>query len=80
MAVGSAGEVVRCLAHVIGDVATIMGDGPGQLSRDRAIGKVFRRATAILEAVLEIGNQAEPSGSNVAARRMQEAKAVAVAS
>ena len=71
---GRPSEVVRCLAHVIGDVATVMGDGLAAAGRDRASTKVFKRATAILDAVLEIGKRSDPDGAHAVTRRMEAAK------
>jgi hypothetical protein len=64
---------VRCLAHVIGDIATSMGGGV-PAARDRATATVFKRATEILDAVLKIGNKANASGAAVVTRRMEAAK------
>jgi hypothetical protein len=71
---GRPSEVVRCLAHVIGDIATVMGDLAAPAGRARATDKVYRCATAILDAVLEIGNKGDGGGGDVVARRMDAAK------
>ena len=75
---GRPSEVVRCLAHVIGDVATVMGDGLAAAGRDRASTKVFKRATAILDAVLKIGKRSDPDGAHTVTRRMDAAKRASV--
>ena len=75
---GPPSEVVRCLAHVIGDVATVMGDGLAAAGRDRASTKVFKRATAILDAVLKIGKRSDPDGAHAVTRRMDAAKRASV--
>ncbi len=71
---GRPSEVVRCLAHVIGDVAAVIGDGVAPAARDRAIAKVFKQAVAILDAALKIGHKADPGGAHVVRRRMEAAK------
>jgi hypothetical protein len=77
---GRPSEVVRCLAHVIGDVATVTGDSVAPSGRDRATVKVFKRATAILEAMLRIGKRTDPGGADVVAERMEAAKGAPVGS
>jgi hypothetical protein len=67
-------EVARCLAHVIGDVAAVIADGVAPAASDRATGKIFRQAAAILDAALKIGNKAEAVGAPTVARRMEVAK------
>ena len=71
-------EVARCLAHVIGDIATVMGDGLAPAARDRASTKVFKRATAILDAVLKIGKRSDRDGAHAVTRRMDAAKRTSV--
>jgi hypothetical protein len=71
---GRPSEVVRCLAHVIGDIAAVIGDGVAPAARDRATAKVFKQAAAILDAALKIGNKADPGGADVVTRRMEAAK------
>jgi hypothetical protein len=67
-------EVVRCLAHVIGDVAAVNADAAAPAARDRATAKIFRQAAAILDAALKIGNKADAVGARAVIRRMDAAK------
>jgi hypothetical protein len=71
---GRPSEVVRCVAHVIGDVAAVIADAAAPAARDRATGKIFRQAAAILDAALKIGNKADTVGAQAVARRMEVAK------
>jgi hypothetical protein len=71
---GRPSEVVRCLAHVIGDVAAVIADAAPPAARDRATAKIFRQAAAILDAALKIGNKADAVGAQAVARRMEAAK------
>ena len=59
---------------MIGDVLAVTGDGAAPAGRDRAIGQVYRRATAILNDMLEIGNKADTGSVAVVAHRLQTAK------
>jgi len=70
---GRPSEVVRCLAHVIGDVAAVIADA-APAARDRATAKIFRQAAAILDAALKIGNKADAVGAQAVTRRMEAAK------
>lgn len=71
---GRPSEVVRCLAHVVGDVAAVIADGVPAAARDCATAKVFRQAAAILDAALKIGNKADAVGTQAVVRRMEAAK------
>jgi hypothetical protein len=62
-------EVVFCTFSAIREVAA--------LESDRFAEKIYRRAAAILDAALRIGNQADEGGSDVVARRMDTAKRAA---
>ena len=59
-------EVVFCTLSAIREVAALEGD--------RFAEKVYRRAAAILDAAIRIGNQADDGGRDVMARRMDTAK------
>jgi len=59
-------EVVFCTFSALRDVATLEGD--------RIVEKIYRRAAAILDAAIAIGNQADTGGSQAVARRMDAAK------
>lgn len=59
-------EVVFCTFSVLRDIAA--------LEADRFAEKVYRRAAAILDAAIAIGNQADTGGSQTVARRMDAAK------
>jgi hypothetical protein len=67
-------EVVRCASHVIGEVASVIGDSVPRAGRERAVAKVYRQAAEILDAALKIGKQAETTGMDVVAGRMDKAK------
>jgi hypothetical protein len=67
-------EVVRCASHVIGEIASVVGDSVPRAGRERAIAKVYRQAAEILDAALKIGKQAEAAGMEVVATRMDKAK------
>jgi hypothetical protein len=71
---GRPSEVVRCVAHVIGDVAAVIADTVAPAARDRATTKIFRKAAAILDAALKIGNQADAVGAQAVKRRTEVAK------
>ena len=58
-------EVVFCTFSALREIASLDGD---------AADKVYRRAAAILDAAVAIGNQADPAGSDVVATRMAAAK------
>jgi hypothetical protein len=59
-------EVVFCSFSVLRDIAALEGD--------RLAEKVYRRAAAILDAAIAIGNQADAGGRQAVARRMDAAK------
>ena len=59
-------EVVFCTFSALRDIATLEGD--------RIVEKIYRRAAAILDAAIAIGNQADTGGSQAVARRMDAAK------
>ena len=59
-------EVVFCTFSAMREIASLDGD--------RLADTVYRCAVAILDAALEIGNQAETSGLEVGAKRMDAAK------
>jgi hypothetical protein len=63
---GLATEVVFCAFSAMRDVASIEGE--------RFADTVYRRAAAILEAALAIGNRADATGTEVVAKRMYAAK------
>jgi hypothetical protein len=67
-------EVVRCASHVIGEIASVAGDGVPRAGRDRAVAKIYRQAAEILDAALKIGKRAEATGMEVVASRMDKAK------
>ena len=59
-------EVVFCTFSAMREIASLDGD--------RHMEKVYRRAASILEAAIAIGNQADVTGAEVVARRMDAAK------
>jgi hypothetical protein len=67
-------EVVRCASHVIGEIASMAGDGIAHSGRERAMAKTHRQAAAILDAALRIGRQADAAGMDAVAERMDKAK------
>ena len=67
-------EVVRCASHVIGEIASIAGDGVPHAGRERAMAKVYRQAAEILDAALKIGKQADPADMETVASRMDKAR------
>src|SRR5439155_5392582 len=60
-------EVVFCTFSAMRELASI--------DNDRFVEPVYRRAAAILDASLEIGNQGEDCGAEVVAKRLDTAKA-----
>jgi hypothetical protein len=64
-------EVVFCTFSALREVAALDGD--------RLAEPVYRRAAAILDAAIEIGNQAEASGMEAVAKRMDGAKRASAA-
>jgi hypothetical protein len=67
-------EVVRCASHVVGEIASVIGDSVPRTGRERAVAKVYRQAAEILDAALKIGKQAETTGMDVVAGRMEKAR------
>jgi len=63
---GLSTEVVFCTFSAMRDLASIDGE--------RFAEPVYRKAAAILDAALEIGNRADPTGTEVVAKRMYAAK------
>jgi len=59
-------EVVFCTFSAMRELASI--------DNDRFVEAVYRRAAAILDAALDIGNRAEDCGDEVVARRLVAAK------
>jgi hypothetical protein len=59
-------EVVFCTFSALRDVASLEGD--------RFADRVYRRAAAILDAAVGIGNQADTGGSEAVTRRMDAAR------
>jgi len=59
-------EVVFCTFSALREIVTLESDADAE--------DVYRRAAAILDAALAIGNQAEPTGTTVLATRMDAAK------
>ena len=59
-------EVVFCTFSALRDVASLEGD--------RFADRVYRRAAAILDAAVSIGNQADTGGSEAVTRRMDAAR------
>jgi hypothetical protein len=59
-------EVVFCTFSALRDVASLEGD--------RFADRVYRRAAAILDAAVAIGNQADNGGSEAVTRRMDAAR------
>ena len=64
-------EVVFCTFSALRDVASLEGD--------RFADQVYRRAAAILDAAVSIGNQADAGGSEAVTRRMDAARQASTA-
>jgi hypothetical protein len=58
--------VVFCTFSALREITSLASDADTQ--------DIYRRAAAILDAALAIGNQAEPTGTAVLATRMDAAK------